>query len=408
MSGEIKENITLKNKVTGKLLTISKKTPVIVSASRSTDIPAFFSDWFIERIKAGFSIWHNPFNRSDSGKQFISYEKTRAIVFWTKNPKPFLTIREDKDNPGQKYSYIDFLEKNNIEYYFQFTLNDYEKEHLEPHLPSIEDRIEIFKQLSNRVSAKRIIWRFDPLIKIPGQSIEDLIKRIFKISEQIKGYTNKLVFSFADIQNYRGVMRNLVKECDLFSEDNISSAEFTLSEMEIIAKRLSDMRNYWISQGWNIELASCAEQVDLDKFGISHNRCIDALLLYDLANDSQNKELLSHIEDFLTSRKKRIKNHSTNENLDLFSQFGPSKETLRLNKFKLKFQSELEGKFKDKGQRKECKCMVSKDIGEYHTCMHGCAYCYATVNHDLKETARKGKEFKEESSLYELVDNIQL
>ena len=406
MSGDIKESVTLKNKITGKLLTISKKSPVIVSASRSTDIPAFFSDWFIERLKAGFSIWHNPFNRSDSGKQFISYEKTKAVVFWTKNPKPLLVIREDKNSPGQKYSYIDFLEKNNIEYYFQFTLNDYEKEKLEPNLPSLEDRIKIFKQLSDRVSPKRIIWRFDPLIKIPGQSIEDLIKRIFKVGEQIKGYTNKLVFSFADIQNYRGVMRNLVKECDLFSEDNISSAEVSLSEMEIIAKRLSDMRNYWISKGWNIELASCAEQIDLDKYGINHNRCIDAVLLYDLAKDHQNKELLSYIEDFSTKRKKRDKQKSSNETLDLFSQFNQSNETVKLSDFKLLFQSELEGKFKDKGQRKECKCMVSKDIGEYHTCMHGCAYCYATVNHDLKETARKGKEFKEESSLYELVENI--
>lgn len=405
MNKSAKETVILRHKVSGNTIRIVKKKPVIVSASRSTDIPAFFADWFFQRLTEGFSIWQNPFNRSESGKQYISYEDTRAIVFWTKNPMSFLVERSNKENIENKYTYIDFLEKKHIEYYFQFTLNNYERENLEPNLPPLQKRIEIFKNLSNRVSPKRIIWRFDPLIKIPGCSVEDLIKRIFMIGEQIKGYTNKLVFSFADIQNYRGVTRNLIKACSFFSDENIASAEFSVEEMENIAKRLRDMCDYWKSQGWDVELASCAEKIDLDKFGISHNRCIDAALLLELAEDSHNSALIEHIESFLNKKngfKPTEQFHASSG--DLFAQFDSENSSVKLSDLKIEFQNGGNKKFKDKGQREECQCMTSKDIGQYHTCMHGCVYCYATVNHDTKETARKRKEFIEESNSYELTD----
>ena len=63
------------------------QAPVIVSASRSTDIPAFYADWFFHRLKVGYSAWTNPFN---GVKSFVSFEKCRFIVFWSKNPKPLL------------------------------------------------------------------------------------------------------------------------------------------------------------------------------------------------------------------------------------------------------------------------------------------------------------------------------
>ena len=90
--------------------------PVIVSASRSTDIPAFFAKWFMQRLSDGYSVWINPFNQAP---MYVSYDKTRVIVFWTKNPRPLMP-------------YLDELDKTGIHYYFQFTLNDYEKEGFEP------------------------------------------------------------------------------------------------------------------------------------------------------------------------------------------------------------------------------------------------------------------------------------
>ena len=88
--------------------------PVIVSASRSTDIPAFYPDWFFKRLEIGYSVWTNPFNGIRS---YISYEDTRFIVFWSKNPRPLL-------------SYLDRLDERGIGCYIQYTVNDYEKEGL--------------------------------------------------------------------------------------------------------------------------------------------------------------------------------------------------------------------------------------------------------------------------------------
>src|ERR1700744_662882 len=90
---------------------VSAQTPVIISASRSTDIPTFYADWFVERWKAGYVKWKNPFN---GVPLYVSFKKARAVVFWTKNPKPI-------------FKHFDFLDENISNYYFQFSLNDYDK-----------------------------------------------------------------------------------------------------------------------------------------------------------------------------------------------------------------------------------------------------------------------------------------
>lgn len=114
------------------------QAPVIISASRSTDIPAFYSDWLVNRVKEGFVKWTNPFN---GVPLYVSFQKARLFVFWTKNPKPMLDKLEFFDDRGHNY-------------YFQFTLNDYDVERLEPGVPSVENRIETFIELSRRFSNK--------------------------------------------------------------------------------------------------------------------------------------------------------------------------------------------------------------------------------------------------------------
>ena len=131
--------------VDGKL--VKAQVPIIVSASRRTDIPAFYADWFFYRLEKGYSAWKNPFNGS---KAYVSYNKTRFIVFWSKNPRPLL-------------NYLHILEKKNIKCYIQYTLNDYEDEILE-NVPAIATRIETFKLLVERLGFGSVIWRFDPMI----------------------------------------------------------------------------------------------------------------------------------------------------------------------------------------------------------------------------------------------------
>jgi len=75
--------------------------PEIISASRSTDIPAFYSEWFFGRINAGYTKWINPFNNAE---QYISFENTKAIVFWSKNPRPLLPYLKMLDE--KKYTII--------------------------------------------------------------------------------------------------------------------------------------------------------------------------------------------------------------------------------------------------------------------------------------------------------------
>jgi len=304
--------------------TVSAQTPIIVSASRSTDIPAFYPDWFVERWKAGYIKWKNPFNGIPI---YVSFEKTRAVIFWTKNPKP---MRD----------HLDFLDKNVKNYYFQYTLNDYDKEGLDGKVGSLENRIITFKELSNRIGKDKVIWRFDPLLLTQQINVTELLGRIENIGNQIFQHTNKLVFSFADISIYKKVQNNLKKE-------NIDYLEFTDEAMNEFAFGLQEL-----NQNWNFQLATCAERLDLRRYGIAHNKCVDDDLLIKLF--PHDKELMTFLGVEFTEP----------------TLFEPSKQIIAK-------------KTKDKGQREACGCISSKDIGEYNTCPHGCLYCYANTSKEI-------------------------
>jgi hypothetical protein len=170
---------------------VKAQAPIVVSASRSTDIPAFYADWFFDRLKKGYSAWTNPFN---GVKSYVSYDKTRFIVFWSKNPKPLLP-------------YLNYLKERNIKCYIQYTLNDYEKEDLEK-VPTLTNRIKTFKLLVNELGLGSVVWRFDPMILTDDISVDTLITKVQNIGDQLKGYTEKLVFSYADIAVYKKVKAN--------------------------------------------------------------------------------------------------------------------------------------------------------------------------------------------------------
>lgn len=143
--------------------TVKAQAPVIVSASRSTDIPAFYADWFFDRLSKGYSAWTNPFN---GVKSYISYTNTRFIVFWSKNPSPLLP-------------YLHILKERNIKCYIQYTLNDYENEKLEK-VPPLEYRIKTFKQLVEKLGKGSVVWRFDPMILTDDISYLLLIVWVYK------------------------------------------------------------------------------------------------------------------------------------------------------------------------------------------------------------------------------------
>ncbi|NTW88169.1 MAG: DUF1848 domain-containing protein [Desulfobulbaceae bacterium] len=303
--------------------------PVIVSASRATDIPAFFSKWFSNRLRAGYMRWTNPFNANQI--QYVSFSRTRVIVFWSKNPKPILPYLSELDDAG-------------INYYFQFTVNDYDAEGMEPNVLSLIDRVEVLKRLADKVGPERVIWRFDPLILSNSLTVDELLSRITRVAAMLQGSTRKLVISFADINLYKKVRINLARQPHEYRE-------FTTELMTIFAERLVAL-----NEKWGLEIASCAELLDLTKYGIKDNRCIDDDLMIKLFKDD----------------------------LELMSFLGYESDQIDL------FQGSSLSYLKDKGQRKECGCIVSKDIGRYDTCHHLCLYCYANsspkaVENNLKK-----------------------
>lgn len=332
---------------------VEAMAPVIVSASRSTDIPAFYAQWFIKRLKAGYCVWVNPFNQKPT---YVSFANCKVVVFWTKNPRPLLPLLHELDERG-------------IHYYFQFTLNNYVSEGFEPNVPGVEERIETFRKLSNMIGKERVIWRFDPLIVTPNISPRDLLIKVWNIGNQLKGLTEKLVFSFIDINGYRKVQNNLVKETNHFSKESIEHAEFTSTQMNEIADGLAKCRNRWREEGWNISLATCGEQIDLAHYDIEHNRCIDGELI------------------------KRL--WPEDEELIYYLNYGELPEKNSLFGIDLSKPALSPEKMKDKGQRKVCGCMVSKDIGMYNTCRHLCVYCYANAS---KELVLKNKTKSNENS----------
>lgn len=316
--------------------TVKAFAPVIVSASRSTDIPAFYADWFFNRLAEGYSIWTNPFNGMPS---YVAYQKTRFIVFWSKNPHPLLP-------------YIDQLTKMGIGCYIQFTLNDYENEGLEKGVPSKDFRIKTFKSLVDKLGKGHVVWRFDPMILTEDISMENLLEKVRFIGNELQGYTEKLVFSFADILSYRKVKANLEK-------NGIKYLEWTEQMMDEFAKRLSIMNK---DLGWNFQLATCGEKINIEKYGILHNKCVDDDLIIRLA-----------YKDDVLMRHLKVEVHRRGESL--FDMEPTDSLNINENYYAVKRKDN-----KDKGQRAFCGCIDSKDIGQYNTCPHLCEYCYANTS----------------------------
>ena len=265
---------------------------MIISASRRTDIPAFFGGWFMERLREGRVLVKNPMNPAQVSVVSLVPENVDCFVFWTKDPENFLPCLDELDCSGAKY-------------YFQFTVTAYDNS-LERNLRDKAGIIETFIRLSERLGKERLVWRYDPVI-INGRYSAAFHEQAFGIlCEKLRAYTERCVISFIDAYGF------LSKD---FAENGIR--ELSPRDCESLAEKLGS-----IAGDFRLPLFSCCEKINLEKYGIRPSQCID----YTLVRRVSGREIAYK---------------------------------------------------KDRGQRGECGCTVSRDIGTYNTCGHGCVYCYA-------------------------------
>lgn len=191
---------------------------MIISASRRTDIPAIYWEWFQKRLQEQYVLVRNPLNLHQVSRISLRPEVVDGLVFWTKNPEPML----------KQLSVLDAYA-----YYFQFTLNAYAAD-VEAALPPLAVRIEIFRQLAQKIGAERMIWRYDPILLSARYDLQYHAAVFEELAAQLADSTKKCIISFLD---------------------------------------------YYPKIKAGLQLETCAEAIELADLGIGHASCIDAELL---------------------------------------------------------------------------------------------------------------------------------
>ena len=298
---------------------------MILSVSRRTDIPNYYADWFYNRIKEGFLYVRNPMNYHQVSRIELSPELVDCIVFWTKNPEPMMVRLHELDDYA---------------YYFQFTLTGYGRD-IEPNVPHKKDKmIPVFQKLSEAIGSSRVVWRYDPIFFNNIYTEEYHLRAFEQIANALAGYTKKCVISFVDTYaKNKAAMREL-KVREPFWEDRQEDSEqiqLQLQNLKVFAVQLSE-----IAHRNGMEIATCAEKIDLSDCGIAHSSCIDKTLVEEI----------------------------TGYTIDVG---------------------------KDRNQRAECGCVESIEVGTYHTCLNGCKYCYA--NDSQEKVKRNHKAYDADSPL---------
>lgn len=228
---------------------------MIISASRRTDIPAYYSEWFFNRIKEGCVYVRNPMNFHQISEISLSPEVVDGIVFWTKNPAPMLGRLD---------------ELRDYSYYFQFTLNPYGTD-IEKNIPSKNEIvIPTFQKLSLMIGRERVVWRYDPILLNVRYTVEYHIKYFRKLCDKLADYTEKCTVSFIDL--YKSIQRS-ISPLGIIAPSHSQIGEL----MESFAETASEHGIY---------IDTCSEEIDLSKYGIRHAACIDSHRLERIGNYS--------------------------------------------------------------------------------------------------------------------------
>jgi len=295
---------------------------MIVSASRRSDIPAYYAEWLMGRIDAGYCAVRNPFDARRSTRVSLAPEDVDFLVLWTRDPRPIAGRMAELDGRG-------------IRSYVQMTIMDYPSA-IEPGAPRLGDAIRAFRELSDKMGSRRVLWRYDPIF-VAGGIEPDFHRRGFEnIAAALEGATERVTLSLLD--EYAGTASRLFRAGfpgAVFGSEKGSRA--AASPPPPYPELLADLAAIARSRGM-LPLA-CAEPYDLSALGMEAGACIDRGLASSLWGPEAGAE---------------------------------------------------GGARKDSGQRRFCRCSPSVDIGAYGTCPRGCSYCYA--NRGPGRLASRGRE----------------
>ncbi len=228
---------------------------MIVSASRRTDIPAFYSQWFINRIQAGYCQVPNPFNPRQESHIPLDPDRTEAIVFWTRYPRPL-------------FPHLKMLDERGFRYYFLFTVLDYPRL-LEPRTPPLSASLNLFQRLADRIGPDRVIWRYDPVFfsKLSPPAFHQ--DRFAWIAGRLAGYCSQVIVSQAHL--YRKVKTRLAA----LQAKGLHPTELSLQRRDRLFSKMAT-----IAGQCGMGISSCAQQTPLA--GIPAGACIDPALIWKL------------------------------------------------------------------------------------------------------------------------------
>lgn len=224
---------------------------VIISASRRTDIPNYYGDWFFKRLEEKYVLVRNPMNFRQIARISLKPGDVDGIVFWSKNPAPMLSRLEELEGYG---------------FYFQFTLNAYGEE-LEPGLPPLEQRISTFQALAEKIGPERVWWRYDPVLISRAYPVSFHMEAFQRIAQALQGSTGRVAVSFLDLY------KSISKEMDRLGVQPPSTTQ-QLELAEQMAKTASEN---------GMRITACCEGIDLSSFGFFSDACVDAAFLGSLS-----------------------------------------------------------------------------------------------------------------------------
>lgn len=227
---------------------------MILNVSGRTDIVAFYSKWFLNRLKEGYVDVRNPFNPNLVSR--INFEDVDLILFCTKNPIPI----------------IDKLDDIKIPYIFHVTITPYKKD-IEPNLPSKSDIIEAVKKISTTIGIENVYVRYDPIFISEKYNIEYHIKAFTKLCGLLKGYVKTIIVSFID--NYQNVRKNL---------PYLKYRSFTEEDYKLIGENFSK-----IAKNNNMVVQTCFEERNLTEYGFIKGECMSKELAFKLTGKTYKK-----------------------------------------------------------------------------------------------------------------------